>query len=443
MSLSERLESALPPVRLAFLKAVSELASAHHTALYLVGGFVRDLLMDRPSIDFDLVVEGDAITLAHALGRRFGGRITTHTRFGTAKWLIEPISADLANELGFIGGQADLPEFLDLISARTEFYTHPTALPTVERGNIKLDLHRRDFTINTLAMRLDGSHYGELYDYWGGLPDLREKLVRVLHSLSFVDDPTRMLRAVRFEQRFRFCIESRTVELLHEALTLLSRVSGERIRHELDHILDEEDRLLMLNRLAELGLLQAIHPGMTWTDSTNNRMQKLSNVSPEEIRTILSTKYQPAIENRLAYILWFIDLPEEQAAAVLWRMKYPPSMIEEIRAACKLYRVAVSLKEKHASEVVRFLEKYPLLAIYGNYLSIDDESQRLIIWRYLVEWRNVEPTINGDEIRARGLPPGPIYGRILDTLRSAWLDGEISSRGEERLLFEKLLKEYR
>jgi tRNA nucleotidyltransferase (CCA-adding enzyme) len=115
----------------------------------------------------------------------------------------------------------DLPESLDFIGARTEFYDYPTALPTVERSNIKLDLHRRDFTINTMALRLDGRHYGELYDYWGGEKDLRKGLVKVLHSLSFVDDPTRMLRAVRFEQRFGFQIEARTVKLMEEARGLL------------------------------------------------------------------------------------------------------------------------------------------------------------------------------------------------------------------------------
>jgi tRNA nucleotidyltransferase (CCA-adding enzyme) len=129
-----------------------------------------------------------------------------------------------------------------------------------------LDLHRRDFTINTLALRLDGYHYGTLYDYWGGLNDLRQGLVRCLHSLSFVDDPTRMLRAIRFEQRFGFRIEERTLHLLTEALQLISRVSGDRIRHEIDHILDEERAVQMLARLHDLGLLKAIHPDLKWDD---------------------------------------------------------------------------------------------------------------------------------------------------------------------------------
>ena len=159
----------------------------------------------------------------------------------------------------------DLPENLDLISARTEFYDHPTALPTVERSSIKLDLHRRDFTINTMALRLDGQHYGDLHDYWGGLDDLHNHLVRVLHSLSFVDDPTRLLRAVRFEQRFHFQIEARTRELMEQARPLLKQVTGSRLRHELDLILDEPQAVDMLARLSQLGLLSAIHPDLGWS----------------------------------------------------------------------------------------------------------------------------------------------------------------------------------
>ncbi len=140
-------------------------------------------------------------------------------------------------------------------------------------------MHRRDFTINTLALRLDGHHYGELHDYWGGLNDLRLGVLRCLHSLSFVDDPTRMLRAVRFEQRFGFKIEERTLQLLKEAKPLIERVSGDRIRHELDHILDEQQAEQMLTRLDELGLLSAIHPDLTWEDWIRSRFEIIAGTS--------------------------------------------------------------------------------------------------------------------------------------------------------------------
>jgi len=237
---------------------------------------VRDLLLERPSPDFDLVVEGDAIALARSLARRFGGRVTGHARFGTAKWHLAGHKDGEPSRLSVAGLDS-----IDLVSARTEFYTHPTALPTVERGSIKLDLHRRDFTINTLALRLDGRHYGELHDYWGGVDDLKAGLVRVLHSLSFVDDPTRILRAVRFEQRFAFCIEDRTMQLLLEARPLIDRLSGDRIRHELNHILATSYAPQVLQRMHNLGILSAIHRAWVGTSgsmSTSRPWMRLSRI---------------------------------------------------------------------------------------------------------------------------------------------------------------------
>ena len=236
---------------------------------------MRDLLLDRPSVDFDLVVEGDAIALGKALSDKFGGRVVSHKRFGTAKWQLAEIRPQLSQLLQqeIKIDAEDFPEALDLVTARREFYTHPTALPTVERGSIKLDLHRRDFTINTLAMRLDGRHYGDLYDYWGGMADLQSGLVRVLHSLSFVDDPTRILRAVRFEQRFGYQIGERTRELLDNALSLLERVSGDRLRHELNIILQEPKWMSMLGRLAELGVFEAIDAQIPWDQQAAERIE--------------------------------------------------------------------------------------------------------------------------------------------------------------------------
>ena len=305
-NLSERLERALPPARLAFLKLIAAKAHENHTPIYIVGGFVRDLILDRPSLDFDIVVEGDAISLGKALQAEFGGRLTSHSRFGTAKWQIQSIQAELVTAMNLESQTAerDLPESLDLISARTEFYNYPTALPTVERGSIKLDLHRRDFTINTLALRLDGRHFGLLYDYWGGLIDIQRKLVRVLHSLSFVDDPTRMLRAVRFENRFDFKIEKRTLQLMTEAQDLLKQVSGDRIRHELDLILGDDNPAGALKRLQELELLTAIQADFRWESNMAASLQTaLENEIPPawSLPEMLGTM---PINRALAYLVW-------------------------------------------------------------------------------------------------------------------------------------------
>jgi tRNA nucleotidyltransferase (CCA-adding enzyme) len=440
-NLSNRLEQALPSIHLALLKAVAEIATNQKAALYIVGGFVRDLLLERHSLDFDFVVEGNAIALAEELHRVFGGRVTTHRRFGTAKWMIGNNRESVGEQLGYRNDSAGLPEFLDLISARTEFYTHPTALPTVEQGSIKLDLHRRDFTINTLALRLDGSHYGKLYDYWGGLNDLKEKRVRVLHSLSFVDDPTRMLRAVRFEQRFKFTIESRTEELLAQAIALLGRISGDRIRHELDHILDEDERVAMLSRLNKLGLFVEIHPALRWDNHIEQRLLTLDESPPPYYESLPIESGKELSKCKLAYMLWMIGLPSSQLDGLLRRLKYPRAQAEQIEAACELWEDLPGLVDIAPSKVVCRLEDVPLLPIYANCLAANDARMCATLLAYLTRWRRINPTINGYDLQKRGLVPGPAYKRILGTLKDAWLDEKVRSIEEEQELFEELLLE--
>ncbi len=454
-NLGSRLESVLPAGRLALLKLVAEIAHEQHAALYIVGGFVRDLILERPSLDFDLVVEGDAIALAHALASRYGGRVTSHARFGTAKWFLKRPNQPSQLMTSLLPGidtedlVLQLPDSIDLITARTEFYTHPTALPTVERGSIKLDLHRRDFTINTLALRLDGHHYGELNDYWGGLNDLRQGLVRCLHSLSFVEDPTRMLRAVRFEQRFDFQIEERTLQLLREAISLIDRVSGDRIRHELDHILDEPHATQMLARLEELKLLQAIHPGLQYNEWVGERIAALQQIELDSEWGLneVNIKETPhhvvakmPLRRALAYMLWLLRLPEDLVRQVLGRLKIPRNLADLILAAGLLWRELPELVDLPTSRVVEKLDELPLLAIYANYLATDQEALRAELWKYVSEWRQIQPTVTGDTLLALGLPPGPRYREILAELRAGWLDGTICSPEQEKQVLEDMLK---
>ncbi len=437
-NLANRLEAALAPARLALLKAVAQAAYKEHSALYIVGGFVRDLLLNRPSVDFDLVVEGDAISLARALAGRFGGRVTTHARFGTAKWHIAEIRHQFA---GLSENPVeDIPETLDLVTARTEFYNYPSALPTIERGSIKLDLHRRDFTINTLALRLDGRHYGELHDYWGGLNDLNHHILRVLHSLSFVDDPTRMLRAVRFEQRFDFHIEQRTLDLLKEAISLLDRVSGDRIRHELNHIFVEENAHLILARLQELGLLQAIHPALFWDNWLHQRFQALQKIAPGADWQLEKYKSDKGLlVAGLAYILLSIRLPEEQVFGLSKRLKLSTELRNAVLDACTLWQDLPRLVGAKPSEVTWRLEKTSPLARFTVYLASEDPQSCQVLVNYSTRWRKIKPTIDGHDLRALGLPPGPSYRRILNSLQDAWLNGEITSHEQEEALIQKLI----
>jgi len=434
-NLAEKLASALPAARLTLLKNIAEIAQEKHTAIYIVGGFVRDLLLHRPSLDFDIVVEGDAIELAQAVEGKFGGRITMHKRFGTAKWFLEP-STDSRHPFA---NTDQLPASLDFITARREFYTHPTALPTVERGSIKLDLHRRDFTINTLALRLDGHHYGDLHDYWGGYNDLRQGLVRVLHSLSFVDDPTRMLRAVRYEQRYNFEIGKRTLQLLLEARPLIERISGDRVRHEIDNILAEDNTTQMLDRAQELGILEAIHPDLIWDPWIKAQLVDIE-LPTSEWNLEMEMKGIP-LKRVLSYTLWLIRLPAHRARKVTKRLRVSSVIAETVQDASNLWADLPSLVNIQPSQFVARLEKASATAIYAVYCASDNDEIKKNIHSYITDWQFVSQKTTGHDLQARNLPPGPHYRELLSQLRNAWLDGGIATPEEEINLLDRLIEE--
>lgn len=440
---ADQLAASLPPARLALLRAAAAAAQQRGEALYIVGGFVRDLLLERPSPDLDLVVEGDAIALAEALAKQYGGKVTSHRRFGTAKWLLDSarqkVAAGLATEADPALNPEDLPASLDLVSARREFYTHPTALPTVERGSIKLDLHRRDFTINTLALRLDGRYFGDLLDYWGGLQDLDDGIVRVLHSLSFVDDPTRMLRAARFEGRFGFEIGPRTLELLGNALPLLERVSGDRLRHELNAILGETDWAAILQRLAGLKVLATIHPALGFDAAAAERLE-LARHTPPGPEWGLPDDFESVSQPlALAYTAWFLTLEGVQAASLAGRLRLTAPVTKAILAACSLRPELAALVGAAPSRATARLDEAPPLALAALYLTSTDGRVRELLEIYTRRWRHIHPQTDGHDLRARGVPAGPRYRQLLTALREAWLDGTVKNADEEHDLLEKLL----
>ncbi len=437
-SLAPRLEAALAPERLALLRLAARQAESQGDAIYIVGGFVRDLVLGVPGVDFDLVVEGDAIGLARGLAEAFGGRVSSHTRFGTAKWVLDASHTGLRQAVGARrGASADLPASLDLVSARTEFYAHPTALPSVQRGSIKLDLHRRDFTINTLALRLDGRRYGELLDPWGGGRDLRDRLIRVLHSISFIDDPTRMLRAARLEQRLGFTIDPRTLELMQQAMPLLDRVSGERLRDELALVLEEACAGAILSRLQALRLLSAIHPALDWDAWLEARFIDARAFQPPESWRLEETP-QP---ERLQYALWMARLDANQVSAVCDRLHFSLAMRAVVVDTNRLTHAVPRWPTGIApSDVAARLDEAREESLVAAWLALADvPPAREILTSYLVSWRHMAPATDGRVLREAGLPPGPAYGRILATLRAAWLDGQLETADQERELLRALL----
>ena len=434
--IAEMLSEALPPARKALLQAVADEAYAQDVQAFIVGGFVRDLLLQLPSQDFDIVIEGDALTFASHLAQKFGGRVVSHRRFGTAKWILnqECLQEKLiaANNNGV--SQSDFPEHLDLITARTEFYNKPAALPIVERSSIKMDLHRRDFTINTLALRLDGSHFGKIFDFWGGYSDLQQKQIRVLHALSFVDDATRMLRAVRFAERFNFEIEPQTLSLIEGSLPLLAEISGARLTHEFDLIFNERNAPEMLRRLGLLGILAAIDPALPWDDACLNRVSLgLTNLSLDGAD--LSTQDKLLV----IWCLWLKDLQPEALQAVGTRLRLSSRLIGWIGECRALWQLLPTLIGQRPSQITRDLEHFHPIPRRSVFAACDQAEQRQVLQTYEEVYRKVRPFTTGDDLRAFGLPPSPRYDIILSDLKRAWLDGELKSEDEEKAFLRQLL----
>ena len=423
------------------LDLISQTAAEVDLPIYIVGGFVRDLLLETASPDFDIVVEGDALRLSEMLSSKFGGKVTSHKKFGTAKWWPREKNSSANSELLPIQPEHldQIPAALDLISARTEFYEKPTALPTIKQSSIKLDLHRRDFTINTMAIRLDGDHFGDLYDYWGGLNDLENGLVRVLHSLSFVDDPTRMLRAVRFEKRFDFEIEIRTLELLTEAVSLLDNVSGDRIRHELDQIFYEKESSKMLQRLHGLGILERIDPAIIWRDEFSEEIRKVKESRNNDLQENGSDQKNQDLANQ-TYVILLCRLATQDLNRVIKRLRFRKDIRQIISAANALWHNQEMLSKLSPGDFTEKIEKYPILAINTLLLIANDPDFRSKLEKYAADWKHITIETSGNDLRKLDIPPGPIYHQMLRRLRIAKINGDITDQTQEKEMLQQLIQ---
>jgi tRNA nucleotidyltransferase (CCA-adding enzyme) len=413
---SQQLETSLDETQLALIRLVQDEATKQDLPLYIVGGAVRDLILGRPLNDFDLTVEGDAISLARALARKHGGDVTVHAKFGTAKWFLPRNLTSDTNP----------HDTLDLISARSETYRQPGALPTVASGTIEDDLRRRDFTLNAMAIRLDGAHFGELRDYLHGRDDLQNGLIRVLHPRSFVDDPTRMYRAVRYEVRYGFRLAEDTLALIPEARAFVEKLSPQRIRHELDLILDEPNAVAMLKRLDELDLLTCIHPALGSFDKS-----KLATVKAQD----------PVLQTRNSrWLLWLMHLTDQEIEFINDRLHFKSDLLKMLHSAALLETNLPALIGLKPSEIVELLESYSIKALEVFSIALQDEQQKSILNKYLSEWWGVKPKTTGHDLKKLGIPPGPKYNEILRRLRAAWLDGEVKTEEQEKNLLNNLLE---
>ena len=411
---------------------VAQQAQEQGRSLYLVGGVLRDLLLGGRSADLDFVIESDASAFARSLQQRYGGQVAAHRPFGTAKW---SLTADAADRLGL--PQADLPQHIDLARARQETYALPAALPKTSPGSILDDMQRRDFSVNALALRLSPkASCGQLLDVCGGMQDLRNRQIRVLHARSFMDDPTRILRALRLALRLNFTIHAQTADWLREALPMLGRVSGARLRNELELILAEEQAGEILLRLQGWGALSGMQPGF---HITSRRADELKRAA--QLKSVF-----PADEVDAPAVRWCLLLAgEEEAIArrIAERLSLSRRHINCIGATCRILALAEALAhpERRPSELAPHLEKLPLTALQAGWLLLQGAplaQERLRLSRQ--RWRAIRPCTSGHDLRALGLLPGPHYKRILERLRGAWLDGELQSCAAEQALLQQILE---
>lgn len=420
----------LPKDVLDILEKAGALGRSRQTPVYVVGGFVRDLLLKTPNHDIDLVVEGDGIGFARAFAGVLGGRVRVHKKFLTSV-VIFP-------------GAGGKEERVDVATARLEYYESPAALPTVEHSSIKMDLYRRDFTINALAIRLDCEPMGEIVDFFGGQKDIRDRVIRVLHTLSFVEDPTRCLRAVRFEQRYHFRIGPATEKLIKNdvSLKLLDKLSPSRLFNEFEHICAEETAILCIRRLHELGILQAIHPQLSINPDRKEMLISTAKVMAWYRLLYIDEEMRP-------WLVYFLVLCSSLTYAVTLevfrRLGIPPALKNEVLGCREKARsLRSSLKRLTATPGFRVSALCamlrPLPVEFVLYLMADMEvpETRRALSRYITVWRTEKPGVDGSDLKKLGLAPGPAYGVILQRLLEAKLDGTAASPEEQLSLAREL-----
>jgi tRNA nucleotidyltransferase (CCA-adding enzyme) len=413
INLAPQIRDELPEDLVAFIKKTGDIAEKEQQRIYLVGGVVRDLLLDRCNLDLDIVAEGDAIKLAEKIAEGGGFTVKKHPRFGTAtlKW-----------------GKRNA----DLITARAETYARPGALPTVRPGTLKEDLARRDFSINAMAVELSPRRYGELIDPFYGRQDLDKEIVRVLHDKSFIDDATRIWRAVRYEQRLDFKIEPKTLQLIKRDISMLKTISADRIRHELELVFKEELPEKALQRAGELGVLSYIHPSLKGDDwlaetyaAARERCADEGVPDPEIYMALLAYRLNgKETENMIS----FLNIPKA-VAQVLLDTQYMKNQAREL-----------SIPGLAPSKIFSLLNGCDKTALTANIIGTGSETVSEHIELYLNVLKHVNPALSGEDLKNLGIHQGPKIKEILSMLREARLDGKIDSKKGEEDMVRRWLK---
>jgi tRNA nucleotidyltransferase (CCA-adding enzyme) len=411
VSIAEQLRSS--PRLSTIVDAVAQLGDRAEN-VYLVGGSVRDLLLGEPSFDIDIAVEGDAITFAYALAGALGGRATPHHKFGTAV---------------ITHGDG---EHVDVVTTRTEFYGAPGALPSVERAGLREDLYRRDFTVNAMAASLAGDDFGRLVDPFSGRADLDARVLRVLHNLSFIDDPTRIFRGIRYEARFGFRFDEHSAGLLRSCIEmgLVGDLSTSRLRDELVTLLEDQGAPAGIRRLGELGADRAIHPRLRGDDAAAALFERAVALDAELGSGIPTWRLGVAALAREltadeAYD-WLdrLTVRRRDAERIVGAIVVAPRIVERLRSETLQPADVVALADRFAPDA-------PIVA-----LALEDRRE---LREYFARLRDVRLEIGGAELIGLGLPEGPRLGEILAELRRRKLNGELGGRDDELAAAQELI----
>ncbi|MBI5188149.1 MAG: CBS domain-containing protein [Nitrospirae bacterium] len=411
-SLSSWMKDRFPPDIYNLLKLSGEVADELNFNAYLVGGSVRDLLRGEENLDIDIVIEGDGIVFAKIFGERLNARVRTHQRFGTAQVITDKLRLDIA-------------------TARTEYYESPAALPKVEISSIKKDLYRRDFTINTFAIKLNPKDFGLLIDFFGGQRDLREKTIRVLHNLSFIEDPTRAFRAIRFSERFGFKISKHTENLIKSAIkmNLFERLSGSRLYEELLLSFNETEPVKTLKRLSDFDLLKVIHPNLIFNEELEATLKSMH----ETLSWFNFLFLEERPDRGILYLMALLSgLKNDEVKAAIERLSTPPrSGVMIIKNMSQSREVLRRLPLKDPVEIYDLLSNLSLEALLFSMAVSKDREKQKAISQYLTELRKVKPLLKGDDLKDMGIQPGPVYAKILKELLEEKLRGRLKSREDE------------
>lgn len=397
------------------LKKIGQLGDESKYNTYVVGGFVRDLMLEWENLDIDVVIEGDSKYFANLLAKAKNGKVKFYEQFGTATVL-------LSQELK-----------VDIATARTEIYERPGALPTVEPGTIEDDLKRRDFTINAMAIKLNEKEFGELIDPLDGESDLRKGIIRVLHNKSFQDDPTRIFRAIKYEQRYEFQLDKGTENLLKTAVKedCLSTISNERLRNEIFLILSEEISYDVIVRMEQFELLKYIHPKISLSKKVLNLLDKIDMMELFQLVTLLMKNKDFGMP--LLRLMAIVDgLSEKEIEEVIKNLALNKEYAEAIIASkTKLPTAirAISDKSVMPSDIYKTFKDLPdQTALFGVFKSPNEETMFKII-SYIIT-KDEKPLITGKDLKRLGYQEGPLYSEILEDVFYAQIDEKVSTKQE-------------